>query len=206
MWRHWKLIPLFWKVYTNFFTTLTTQTKEWLIKKIFEKRNIDVLQNKCGATASADIIEQMLLQSDIQTLLYGRKTLGKLKYTWILNNASSSSLSPREFSENLFKDGCYISLAWGYKFCFTYFCFTLLTSAWYRLYIRFCDCKFLFLYKYCCYRKKSQNIGKNREYQAYEKHIPCLNWNTSKKILFMEIYTAENDFHWYLIKLISNGG
>ena len=98
-------------------------------QKIFEKRNIDVLQNKCWATASGDIIEQMLLRSDIQTLLYGRKTLGKLKYTWILNNASSSSLSPREFSENLFKDGCYISLAWGYKFCFTYFCFTLLKSA-----------------------------------------------------------------------------
>ena len=116
LWRHRKLILLFWKVYTNFFTTLTTQTKEWLIKKIFKKRNIDVLQNKCWTTACGDIIEQMLLQSDIQTLLYGRKTLGKLKYTWILNNASNSSLSPREFSENLFKDGCYISLAWGTSF------------------------------------------------------------------------------------------
>ena len=169
LWRHRKLILLFWKVYTNFFTTLTTQTKEWLIKKIFKKRNIDVLQNKCWTTACGDIIEQMLLQSDIQTLLYGRKTLGKLKCTWILNNASSSSLSPREFSENLFKDGCYISLAWGYKFCFTYFCFTLLTSAWYILYIRFWDCK-LFLYKYCCYRKKSQNIGKNRISSIWEAY------------------------------------
>ena len=138
-----------------------------------DQNNIRETKIRCSAKHRwANVIAKWYTTKILEVVLYGIKQSGKLNHTRILNNASSSSLTLREFSEIFWKMDVMYYLIQGTSFVLHIF--VLFYSQVKNIDMPLAIVSFCFYINSFVTGKKPQNI----------KDIVSLKWNTFKKIFF----------------------